>query len=274
MSKVWFITGTSKGFGRIWAEAALERGDKVAATARDVSTLQPLKEKYGDNVLMLVLDVNDRVADFAAVQKAHDIFGRLDVVINNAGYGQFGMVEELSEQDARNQIETNLFGALWVTQAALPIMREQHSGHIIQVTSIGGLNAFPFIGMYNASKWGLEGLSQALSQEVDSFGIKVTIVEPVGFTTDWGGPSAKTATAMPEYDQVREYRKAHPITTMKPGLPEATAPVMLKLIDMENPPLRIIFGSWANEMVHKEYQKRLDEWDKHNDLSIEAHGAN
>lgn len=160
-----------------------------------------------------------------------------------------------------------------MTQAALPIMRAQGSGHIIQVTSIGGINAFPYIGIYNASKWGLEGLSQALSQEVAAFGIKVTIVEPVGYTTDWGGSSAKIAKLIPEYDQVREYRKAHPITTVAPGVPEATGPVMLKLVDMDDPPLRIIFGSWANGMAHKEYQKRLDEWDKYNDLSIEAHGS-
>jgi NAD(P)-dependent dehydrogenase (short-subunit alcohol dehydrogenase family) len=272
MSKVWFITGTSKGFGRIWAEAALKRGDKVAATARDISTLEPLKEKYGDNVLALALDVNDRSADFAAIKKAYDKFGRLDVVINNAGYGQFGMVEELSEQEARDQIETNLFGALWVTQAALPIMRKQGSGHIIQVSSIGGLVAFPGIGMYHASKWGLEGITQALSQEVANFGIKLTIVEPVGYSTDWGGPSAKISKPMQEYDPIRDYRKNHPIAKIKPGVPEATAPVILKLVDMEEPPLRILFGSWPNKMVHEEYQKRLDEWDKYDDLSKQAHG--
>lgn len=159
-SKVWFITGSSKGFGRIWAEAALERGDKVAATARDASTLEELTEKYGDNVLALELDVQDEAADRAAVKEAHEKFGRLDVVVNNAGYGLFGMVEEVSAEQARDQIETNLFGALWVTQAAIPIMREQGSGHVIQVSSIGGVTAFPEVGLYHASKWGLEGFSQ------------------------------------------------------------------------------------------------------------------
>ena len=141
--KVWFITGASRGFGREWAIAALERGDSVAATARDTTTLDDLAATYGDRFLPLQLDVTDRAADFAAVQRAHERFGRLDVVINNAGYGHFGFVEELSEEDARAQIETNLFGALWVTQAALPILRAQGSGHILQVSSIGGICAFP-----------------------------------------------------------------------------------------------------------------------------------
>jgi len=144
--KIWFITGTSRGFGREWSIAALERGDKVAATARDTTTLADLSEKYGDALLPIQLDVNDRDADFAAVKQAHDHFGRLDVVVNNAGYGQFGFVEELSEADARDQIETNVFGALWITQAALPYLRAQGSGHIIQVSSIGGISAFAGLG--------------------------------------------------------------------------------------------------------------------------------
>ena len=164
--KVWFITGTSRGFGREWAIAALERGDKVAATARDTTSLDDLTAKYGDAILPLQLDVTDRAADFAAVKQAHEHFGRLDVVVNNAGYGQFGFVEEVSEQDARDQIETNVFGALWVTQAALPYLRAQGSGHIIQVSSIGGIVAFPNVGIYHASKWALEGFSQSLAQEV------------------------------------------------------------------------------------------------------------
>src|SRR3954471_10434053 len=202
MSKTWLITGTSRGFGREWAEAALERGDSVAATARDTSALDELVEKYGDAVLPISLDVTDRDADFAAVAQAHDHFGRLDVVVNNAGYGQFGFIEELSEAEARDQIETNLFGALWVTQAALPFLREQGSGHIIQVSSIGGISAFPMVGIYHASKWGLEGFSQALAQEVAGFGIHVTLVEPGGFSTDWSGDSAKRSEQLPAYDEV------------------------------------------------------------------------
>src|SRR6202163_4811837 len=145
--KVWFITGTSRGFGREWAIAALERGDKVAATARDTATLADLSEKFGDAILPIQLDVTDHDADFAAVAQAHDHFGRLDIVVNNAGYGQFGFIEELSERQARDQIETNVFGALWVTQAALPFLRARGSGHIIQVSSIGGITAFQNVGI-------------------------------------------------------------------------------------------------------------------------------
>src|SRR3954466_13121336 len=187
MSKIWLITGTSRGFGREWALAALERGDSVAATARDTSTLNELVETYGEAVLPISLDATDREADFAAVAQAHEHFGRLDVVVNNAGYGQFGMIEELSEEEFRAQIETNLFGALWVTQAALPFLREQGSGHLLQVSSIGGISAFQNVGIYHASKWALEGFSQALALEVKGFGIHVTLIEPGGFSTDWGG---------------------------------------------------------------------------------------
>ena len=202
-AKVWFITGASKGFGREWAIAALERGDSVAATARDTSTLIDLEEEFGERVLAIQLDVTDRAAAFDAVRAAHQQFGRLDVIVNNAGYGQFGFVEELSEADARDQIETNLFGALWVTQAALPFLRKQGSGHILQVSSIGGVTAFPGIGMYHASKWALEGLSQALAGEVAGFGIKVTLIEPTGYSTDWAGPSSRTATPLKAYDEFR-----------------------------------------------------------------------
>jgi NAD(P)-dependent dehydrogenase (short-subunit alcohol dehydrogenase family) len=186
-TKTWFITGASRGFGREWALAALDRGDNVVATARDVRSLDDLASKYGASVLALTLDVTDRDAVFGAVRQGHDHFGRLDVIANNAGYGQFGMVEELSEKEAREQIETNLFGALWVTQAVLPYLRAQKSGHLLQVTSIGGISAFANIGMYHASKWALEGISQSLALEVASFGIKVTIIEPGGYATDWGG---------------------------------------------------------------------------------------
>ena len=202
--KVWFITGTSRGFGREWAIAALERGDKVAATARDTATLADLAEKYGDALLPIQLDVTDRDADFAAVKQAHDHFGRLDIVVNNAGYGHFGFIEELSEQEARDQIETNVFGALWVTQAALPYLRAQRSGHIIQVSSIGGITAFQNVGIYHASKWALEGFSQSLAQEVAPFNIHVTLIEPGGFSTDWAGPSSKRSTPLPDYKEVHE----------------------------------------------------------------------
>jgi NAD(P)-dependent dehydrogenase (short-subunit alcohol dehydrogenase family) len=270
-SKVWFITGTSKGFGRVWAEAALARGDRVAATARDVKTLAPLVERYGDTVAAISLDVTDKAAVGVAVSEAHARFGRLDVVVNNAGYGLFGTIEEVSEAEARAQLETNLFGALWVTQAALPIMRAQGSGHIIQVSSIGGVNAFPTVGLYHASKWGLEGFSQSLATEVASFGIKVTIVEPGGYATEWGGASAKRATAMPEYDAARAAIAAFRSNSI-PGDPDATGPAILEVVDAEDPPLRIFFGSTGLPMTRAEYGKRIATWEKWNDVSVAAQG--
>jgi NAD(P)-dependent dehydrogenase (short-subunit alcohol dehydrogenase family) len=272
MSKVWFITGTSKGFGRIWAEAALERGDRVAATARRPETLADLADRYGEAVLPMALDVTDKAAVDEAVARAHEHFGRLDVVVNNAGYGLFGTIEEVSEQQARDQIETNLFGALWVTKAALPILREQGSGHIIQVSSIGGVNAFPTVGLYHASKWGLEGFSQALSQEVADLGIKVTLVEPTGYSTDWAGPSGVRAERLPAYEQVWERRQAMR-AAMRPGDPEATGPAILEIVDAEQPPLRVFFGDGPFELIKGEYAKRIDEWAAWNDLAVRAHGG-
>jgi NAD(P)-dependent dehydrogenase (short-subunit alcohol dehydrogenase family) len=272
-SKTWFITGTSRGFGREWTIAALDRGDKVAATARDKSSLDDLVPKYGDAILPMTLDVTDREAAFDSVRQARAHFGRLDVVVNNAGYGQFGMVEELSEQDARAQIETNLFGALWVTQAALPILRAQGSGHILQVSSIGGISAFPNIGMYHASKWALEGLSQALAQEVKSFGVKVTLIEPGGYSTDWGGSSARHATPLPAYDGVREEAaQARARRVSAPGDPVASAPALLQIVDAEEPPLRVFFGEAPLAIATKDYESRLDTWRKWEPVSLLAQG--
>jgi NAD(P)-dependent dehydrogenase (short-subunit alcohol dehydrogenase family) len=273
-SKVWFITGTSRGFGREWAIAALERGDSVAATARDVSTLDDLVERFGDALLPINLDVTDRPAAFASVARAHERFGRLDIVINNAGYGQFGMIEELSEAELRDQIETNLFGALWITQAALPFLREQRSGHIIQVSSIGGVSAFPDIGAYHASKWGLEGFSQALAAEVASFGIKVTLVEPGGYATDWGGSSAKHATPMAAYDEVHATVQAtRAARRTNPGDPAASSAALLKVVDAVEPPLRIFFGLAPLGIAEADYESRLATWRAWQPVSIEAHGG-
>ena len=270
----WFITGSSRGFGREWAIAALERGDGVAATARDTGSLDDLVERFGDRVLPLKLDVTDRAAVFDAVRTAHERFGRLDVVVNNAGYGQFGMIEEISEAEARDQIETNVFGALWVTQAALPYLREQGTGHILQVSSIGGISAFPNIGIYNASKWALEAFSQSLAQEVAGFGIKVTIIEPGGYSTDWGGSSAKHATRLPAYDEFREQAaEARKARVGSPGDPTATRAAVLEVVDAEEPPLRIFFGEAPLGVATKDYESRIAEWRQWEPVSIAAHGG-
>jgi NAD(P)-dependent dehydrogenase (short-subunit alcohol dehydrogenase family) len=271
--KVWFITGTSRGFGREWAIAALERGDKVAATARDTTTLTDLVDKFGDAILPIQLDVTDRTADFAAVKQAHDHFGRLDVVVNNAGYGQFGFVEEVSEQDARDQIETNVFGALWVTQAALPYLREQRSGHIIQVSSIGGIVAFPNVGIYHASKWALEGFSQALAQEVASFGVHVTLIEPAGFSTDWSGSSSRTAEPLPAYaDLHAENEKVRKTRWAAPGDPKASAAAVLKVVDAQEPPLRVFFGDAPLGLAKADYEQRLRTWEEWQPVAELAQG--
>jgi NAD(P)-dependent dehydrogenase (short-subunit alcohol dehydrogenase family) len=271
--KIWFITGASRGFGREWAIAALERGDSVAATARDLSTLDDLVATYGERFLPLQLDVTDRDADFAAVRQAHERFGRLDVVVNNAGYGHFGMVEELTEAEARAQLETNLFGALWVTQAALPFLREQGSGHILQVSSIGGISAFPLVGIYHASKWALEGISQSLAQEVAPFGIKVTLIEPGGFATDWAGSSSSTSEQLPAYaeyhEQVQEQRRKRVGT---PGDPRASAAAVLELVDADEPPLRCFFGTAPLGIAKADYEQRLTTWEKWQPVAELAQG--
>jgi NAD(P)-dependent dehydrogenase (short-subunit alcohol dehydrogenase family) len=271
--KVWFITGTSKGFGRVWAEAALQRGDKVIATARDPKSLDELVSRYGPAVLPLGLDVTDVAAVRTAVRRGHEHFGRLDVVVNNAGYGLFGMIEEVTPAQARAQLETNFFGALWVTQTVLPILRAQKSGHIIQVSSIGGVHAFPMLGLYHASKWALEGMTQSLAAEVDGLGIKVTLIEPGGYDTDWRGASSVQAAPIPAYDSARERRAAAigPLRSMS-GDPQATGAAILKIVDAEKPPLRVFFGVVPLTMIKPEYEKRLATWEAWSELSRAAQG--
>ena len=259
-SRTWFITGTSRGFGREWAIAALDRGDRVVGTARNPSSMDDIAERYGsDQFLPLQLDVTDRAADFVAIKQAHDHFGELDIVVNNAGYGHFGMIEEITEQEARDQIETNLFGALWVTQAALPFLREQRRGHIVQVSSIGGISAFSTVGIYHASKWGLEGFSQALANEVKDFGVHVTLIEPGGFSTDWSGDSAKRSAPISAYDEVRAERQRSWSGNV-PGDPVASAEAVMRVVDADPPPLRCFFGSLPISIAEADYASRLETW--------------
>jgi NAD(P)-dependent dehydrogenase (short-subunit alcohol dehydrogenase family) len=264
-NRTWFITGASRGFGRSFAQAALAAGDRVAATARDTSSLQDLVADHGDALLPVELDVTDRDAAFAAVRSAHDHFGRLDVVVNNAGYGVSGAVEELSEEQARRQFEVNLFGALWVTQAALPILREQRSGWIVQVSSIGGLAAFPLTGIYHASKWALEGLSETLRQEVEPFGIKVLMVEPSGFRTDWAGSSMDRAEPIGAYEQIdqiaqRRASQQEENNGSQPGNPDLAAQALLATLNRDDPPFRLLLGNIAYDVAVDRYETRLKEF--------------
>jgi NAD(P)-dependent dehydrogenase (short-subunit alcohol dehydrogenase family) len=264
-NRIWFITGASRGLGRSFAQAALAAGDRVAATVRDPAALDELASEHGDALLPVTLDVTDRDGVFAAVREAHAHFGRLDVVVNNAGYGMSGAVEELDEAQARRQIEVNLFGALWVTQAALPFLREQGSGWIVQVSSIGGLAAFPLTGIYHASKWALEGLSESLRQEVEPFGIRVLMVEPSGFRTDWAGSSMDRATPIDAYQQldfIAERRAAQQAENngRQPGNPDLAAEALLRTLERDDPPFRLLLGNVAYDVAIDRYESRLAEF--------------
>ncbi|SDN65775.1 SDR family NAD(P)-dependent oxidoreductase [Allokutzneria albata] len=277
MSKIWFVTGSSRGLGRRFVEAALSRGDQVAAAARNAASLDELVAKHGDAVLPLEMDVTDKAAVFESVKRAKEHFGRLDVVVNNAGYAQVGAVEELTEQELRDQLETNVFGAVWVIQAALPYLREQGAGHIIQLSSAAGLIAMPLGGAYHASKWAVEGLNEALAGEVAEFGIKVTVIEPGGFATrDGKNPdplaNGHMAENNPAYDGLR--RRLADLTGKQPaGDPSAAAQALLKIVDADNPPLRILFGQGFYPLIQQAYAARLQTWADWQDLSVQAHGS-
>lgn len=270
MSKTVLITGASKGFGKAWTEAFLAKGYKVAATARNIDSLANLKAQYGDAILPLKLDVNNRSESFAVVEKVQKHFGTIDILINNAGYALNGAVEEATEQEARDQFETNFFGTLWLTQAVLPIMRKQQSGHIIQVSSILGIATLPIIGLYNASKFAVEGLTETLASEVKQFGINVTLVEPNGYVTDiWG--NGIISESIDAYDEIKKaIAEGHDPETF--GKTSATVPAILKLIEAENPPLRLFLGKVALPFAKQTYEQKLATWEEWADVSVAAHG--
>lgn len=272
MAKTIFITGASRGFGRIWAEAFLQRGDNVVAAVRNPETLTELTKEFSSNLLVLKLDVTDKKASFEAIKTAKTHFGRIDVLINNAGYGHIGAVEELNEQDVRTQFETNILGSLWTIQTVVPIMRQQKSGHIIQLSSALGLNTVSLMGLYSASKFAVEGLAETLAGEVSGFGIKVTILEPGGFSTDFfGTTSLALSESLPAYDDVRKtfYEQAG---QQDSGKPAATANAVLSLVDSENPPLRLLLGKTVYPWVKYTYEERLKTWESWKDVSVAAHG--
>jgi short-subunit dehydrogenase len=270
MSKTILITGSSKGFGRAWAEILLKNGYNVAATARNADSLVDLKTQYGDAVLTLALDVNNREDSFAVVQKVQQHFGTIDILINNAGYTLRGAVEEASEQEAKAQFETNFFGTLWLTQAVLPIMRNQKSGHIIQVSSILGLATLPIMGIYNASKFAIEGLSETLASEVKQFGINVTLVEPNGYASDiWNNDI--NSKSIPVYDDIKKEFSGEGLSDGF-GKVSATAPAILKLVQAENPPSRLFLGKVGLPFVKQAYEQKLAVWEQWADVSIAAHG--
>lgn len=269
---IWFITGAARGFGRVWAEAALERGDKVVATARDPSHLDDLVARHGAAVLPFALDVTIPGEAARAVAAAHAHFGRLDVVLNNAGYALVGAIEEAAEADIRQEFDTNFFGALGVIQAALPILREQGAGHIVGVSSVAGIVAGPITGFYNASKWAFEALHESLAQEVAGFGIKVTLLEPGAYATDFSRPvSLKISAGLDAYAALRKKAFAAG-ASMEFGDPRATAPAVLKLVDMDEPPLRFFLGTEGLPMARAAYAARLALWEAFESGSNAAQG--
>ncbi|RYE24622.1 MAG: SDR family NAD(P)-dependent oxidoreductase [Sphingobacteriaceae bacterium] len=271
-NKVWFITGTSRGFGRVWAEAALKRGDKVAATARSLESIVDFKEKYGENVLTIELDVTKPDQVKTAVTQAFDHFGRLDIVLNNAGYSLVGTIEEASADDVRALYETNILGPLSVIQAALPLLRKQGYGHILGTSSNLGHVTMPVIGYYCSSKWAFEALHESLAAEVKPFGIKVTIIEPGAYATEFGSPeSLKHAQGLDIYADFKAQFFGR-LKGLERGDPNATPEALFQVVDSENPPLRFNLGSHNLPGVRKAYEERLAIWEAWDTISSAAQG--
>jgi len=256
--RTWFVTGASRGLGHALAVAALERGDQVVAAARTAS-VDAFHARHHDRVLALTLDVTDKSAVDAAVATAVDRFGRLDVVVNNAGTLSMGMVEEFTEAQARAQLEVNFFGALWVSQAALPHLRAQGSGHLLQVSSIAALGGFPSTGLYSASKFALEGMSEALAAEAASFGVRVTVVQPGGYWTDLYTSMASTTPAEP-YAPLRAELERQWADGSVDSDPRLAAEAMLTLVDSDDPPLRLLLGSMVYDVAQHVTAQRLETW--------------
>ncbi|MFE4823056.1 oxidoreductase [Streptomyces sp. NPDC056704] len=273
MTKTWLITGSSRGFGRALARHVLDHGHRVVATARRPEQLKDLVERHGDRVRAVALDVTDPAAARAAVQLALDAFGRLDVVANNAGYANSAAIEDMPDEDFRAQIETNLFGVVNVTKAALPVLRRQGSGHFLQFSSIGGrVGGSPGLSAYQTAKFAVEGFSEVLNAEVGPLGVKVTIIEPGGFRTDWGGSSMTALPVSPAYEEtvgaMNRYREQTAATW--PGDPARAAKIITDLVGLDEPPLRLLLGAGAVEMAAGASRSRAAEAERWADISRSA----
>ncbi|MER9416534.1 oxidoreductase [Mesorhizobium sp. M0306] len=270
MSQRWLVTGSSRGIGRALSEAVLDAGHRMVATAREPAHLADLTERYGDAVRTVALDVTDPAAAQAAVRVAVDSFGGLDVLVNNAGYGNVNSVEDTDLDDFRREIETNLFGTIIVTKAVIPVMREQRAGHIIQFSSVGGRVGAPGRAPYSAAKWGVEGFSEALSLEMALIGVKVTVIEPGGFRTDFAGSSTSLREGRPEYDSVvgATARLQRAYNNHQPGDPARAAQVILEIAAMNRPPLRLPLGSDAVKVIEQADLAKLEELERWRGLSI------
>ncbi|KAJ6086235.1 Bcboa17 [Penicillium sp. IBT 16267x] len=273
MTRIWFITGSSRGLGLAITEAALKNGDSVIATARKPEQLAGLVQVYGpDRILPLALDVTDNAQAIQAVETGHEKFGRIDVVINNAGYANTASVEDIEIEDFRAQINANLLGVVYVTKAVIPILREQRSGHIFQVSSLGGRLGAPGLSAYQSAKWAVGGFSTVLAMEVASFGVKVTVLEPGGMRTDWAGSSMKIHPVSEPYkSSVGAFIEAHRKSPgTEPSIPSKVAEIVLKLLDEAEPPLRLLIGPDAvkyGEQVAENLSASDERW---RDLSLSS----
>lgn len=268
--KVWFITGSSRGFGRVWANAALERGDRVVATARNLASIADLKEKYGSQVLTLELDVTQADQVTKVVTQAHAHFGRIDIVMNNAGYSLMGTIEEADAHDVRALYDTNIFGALYVIKAVLPLLRKQGGGHILGISSSLGHVTMPVIGYYCSSKWAFEAIHESLAAEVKSFGIKVTIIEPGAYATEFGSrESLKFANELDIYTDFKT-QFMEGLKTTERGDPNATTDAIFRIVDAVEPPLRFFLGDNNLPWVRGVYADRLATWEAWDEVSRAA----
>ncbi|MFQ6327895.1 SDR family NAD(P)-dependent oxidoreductase [Nocardia sp. CWNU-33] len=271
MTRTWFMTGANRGLGRAFTVAALGRGDHVVATARDPKSMADLAD---DRLTVLPLDVRDRDRVIATVNRAFEVSGTIDVIVNNAGYGLVGAIEELTEAEIRDQMDTNFYGALWVSQAAVPHLREQKSGHIVQISTVGAVGSLPLFGMYNASKWALEGFSASLADELRPLGISVTLAQLGGFDTDWAKSSMKFGSGLPAYEGLRTAilgMPDYPDPSAPPppadvesewveAAPEVAAAGLLELVDLPNPPVRKVIGPGAHQMVAMALDQRRQDY--------------
>jgi NAD(P)-dependent dehydrogenase (short-subunit alcohol dehydrogenase family) len=271
--KVWFITGCSTGLGRDLARAVLERGDRVVVTARDPASVRDLVAGRAGQAIALALDVTDREQAEAAVRDAIAAFGRIDVLVNNAGIGYFGAIEESEEAEVRRMFEVNVFGLARMIHLALPGMRERRRGHVVNIASIGGLRAFPAVGYYNATKFAVVGLSEALALETAPLGIKVTIVEPSGFRTDWAGRSASEAP-----DEIADYaetaganrRNLRKASGNQPGDPERAAQAIIAAVESDAPPLHLLLGKAALKGAHWKLAMLREQFDRWESTTVGA----
>lgn len=273
MSKVWFITGCSTGFGRELAKEVLLKGYRAVVTARDANAIADIIKDYPETALGLSLDVTVPAQINAAVQKTIETFGQIDVLVNNAGIGYFGAIEESEDDEVRRMFEINVFGLAKMTQAVLPYMRKQRSGHILNIASIGGLRSFPAVGFYNATKYAVDGLSEALFKEVSPLGIKVTVICPSGFRTDWAGRSAKNTniriedyagTAWKNMGDIRGY------SGNQPGDPVKAAKAMIMVTELEKPPLRLLLGAAALKGARLKLEELKNDFETWADVSVGA----